>query len=237
VPSRRIADLAFTGKLDAADRALRRRGHGLNDPEASWLRAYVAAARGEFAAAERLARSVRSSHGADRAVRARAAITLGSVLRQTNRHADARVVDRTALRSARDAATRAHLLIGLAADAVGLGDLAAVDRAIARIGPRPAGGWRVAVRLRWVRCERELLAGRPIAAARHARSAVRRARSAGAIRHEAKSELFLGAALAGLEPASSARALRRARALASRVGARPVADVADALLGRSPARR
>jgi tetratricopeptide (TPR) repeat protein len=161
-------------------------------------------------------------------------VTLGSVLRQTGRHRDALAVERRALRDAPTPAHRAHLLIGLAADAVGLGDLAAADRAL-RLVPR-AGGWRAAVRLAWVRCERELLAGRPARAARHAARALALARRAGSARHEAKSLLFLGVARreAGLEGAREA--LEEAERLARLVGARPVAEVA-ASLGRDPPRR
>ena len=239
----RAAELAFRGHFGAAIAAADR---SASPSDSAWIRAYVDAARGRFPRAERALRPL-SSRAASPATRSRAATTLGSVLRQTGRHAEARDVERAALRRERAPGMRAHLLIGLVADAVGLGDLRAVDAAIRRVGPRPAGGWRALVRLRWVRCERELLAGRPSAAVSHARRALAIAERAGARRHEAKSLLFLGAALldaAGRESSSyraaargreAGRALRRARAVAGRLGAAPIAVVAEQLsqgLGR-----
>lgn len=143
------------------------------------------------------------------------------------------------MRAAPTAELRAHLAIGLAADAVGLGDRKAVDRALSRV-PR-VRHWRVRVRAEWVRCERELLAGRPAPAARHARRALQIASRAGARRHEAKSLLFLGAALrsgalsgsrgaTGPARREAEGSLRRASLLARRIGARPVARVAESLL-------
>jgi hypothetical protein len=239
----RAADLAYRGRLRAAERALGASARG--DASATCVRAYVAAARGELARADRLARRVLASLDADPSLRARAAVTLGSALRQRGRHADARVVERAALRGARRAEDRSHLLIGLAADAVGVGDLAAVDDALRRV-PETPRGWRVRVRMRWVRCERELLAGRPARAAGHARAALALSRRAGAARHEAKSNLFLGAALiesarrAGAPPRLEREAvdsLRRARAQAERIGARPITRVANGLLARERAAR
>jgi hypothetical protein len=233
----RAADLAFRGRYEAALSVAR---SGTSSSDRAWLRAYVDAARGRFPRAETTLRDLLSS--ADAGPGARAAATLGSVLRQTDRHAEARAVERAALRRAPTPELRSHLLIGLVADSVGLGDLRGVDAALRRVGPRPAGGWRAAVRLRWVRCERELLAESPMAAATHARRARTISAHAGARRHEAKSLLFLGAALAvaaDVEPSSRIAATRRqeadgalmrARALAGRVGAAPIAAVAGELL-------
>ena len=151
-------------------------------------------------------------------------------------------MERAALNRAPSAALRAHLWIGLAADAVGLGELSEVDDALRAVGSRPAGGWRAAVRARWVRCERDLLAGDPVAAAAHARRALAIATRAKARRHIAKSHLFLGVALfaaaaferGGRRAAprrSKARgSLRRARTLARAIGAEPIAAVAERLL-------
>ena len=145
------------------------------------------------------------------------------------------------MRSAPTRILRAHLFVGLAADAVGMGDLGAVDRALDRAHALRTRDPRVAIRLRWVRCERELLAGRPEHAARWARSAEAMSRRIGARRHVAKSLLFFGAAqleLArrsdGAEAARSKtaarRALREAADVAARIGARPVAHAARELL-------
>jgi hypothetical protein len=209
--------------------------------EARWLRAYLLAATGEFGRAERAARRVLAETN-DPAIEARAAATLGSILRQTGRHAQARTIESAVLRRATTRELRAHLLIGLAADAVGLGDLAGVDRALRRAVAERTREWRVTVRLRWVRCERELLAGHPAAAARWARSALTAAEKAGARRHIAKSLLFLGAASRAVLLTDSGvrarrarleatRSLRRARSIASRIGAGPIERVARELLG------
>jgi hypothetical protein len=232
----RATRLAFRGRLAEADRLLE--SADPSDLDVVWLRAYVGAARGDFASAERRTRGILRSSRASTAIKARAAVTLGSVLRQQDRHAEARIVEAAALRRTRGDERRAHLLIGLAADAVGLGTLADVDANLARV-PRAGRDWRVRVRLGWVRCERELLAGRPLAGVRYARAAAALAARHGAVRHEAKSHLFLGAALldvirrdprrSGLTP-HARRALRRAQTLAKRAGARPIARVAGDLL-------
>jgi len=185
---------------------------------------------------------------ADRAGSARAAVTLGSVLRQTARHAEAREIEAASLEGAPTAELRKHLLIGLAADAVGLGELAVVDETLALVGSELVGGWRAGVRLRWVRCERELLASSPANAARWARRALGLSERSGARRHQAKSLLFHGAALReiALRPwGASAREARvdalaslgAARTLARRIGATPIADVADELFGSLTGRR
>ncbi|MEX2554756.1 MAG: hypothetical protein WEB06_03885 [Actinomycetota bacterium] len=238
-PIDRATVLAFAGRLRASARSLDR--SRTSTVEARWLRAYLLAATGELGRAERAARRVLAETN-DPAIEARAAATLGSILRQTGRHAQARTIESSALRRATSRELRAHLLIGLAADSVGLGDLAAVDRALRRAVAERARGWRVAVRLRWVRCERELLAGHPAAAARWARSALAAAEKTGARRHIAKSLLFLGAASraislsdggvrARLARLEAGRSLRRARSIASRIGARPIERVAGELLG------
>lgn len=237
----RATALAFQGRLNAAARELDRTSTNPTGVREMWLRAYIAAARGDFIDAERLARSLLATSRVDPETRARAAATLGSILRQTQRHDDAQRVERTALRHAPRGDPRAHLLIGLAADAVGLGRLDGADDALQRIGRRRLG-WRPAIRLAWVRCERELLAGRPGRAARYARSAAAASARQGARRHEAKSLLFLGAALLEAEARGRAdrdrteeagRALRRARSIAGRIGAGPIVSVATSLLARS----
>lgn len=192
--------------------------------------AYVAAARGDFPAAERRCRALLSS--TDATVRARAALTLGSVLRQTRRHAEAREIDRRALRAATGESGRAHALIGLAADAVGMGDAAECARKLARAARiAPRSDWRVWVRLRWVRAEHALLTGNCRAAIPQARAALARSRATKAARHEAKSLLFLGVALDACGEPGARAALSRAERIAARIGARPIAAVARERLG------
>jgi hypothetical protein len=232
----RAEQLALEGRFGASEAALRRVGG--RTAYGRWISAYLAASRGDFARAERLARALLSSPRASEDVRVRAAITLGSVLRQTARHADARRVERQVLARAGSSSQRAHLHVGLAADAVGLGELSSVDAELARAGELRVRDWRVRVRLAWVRCERELLAGRPRAAVRHARSALSTAERAGARKHVAKSLLFLGVSLREAGAATEAGgSLRRARTIASSIGAHAIARVAGDTLRRQGARR
>lgn len=234
-----VRTLAFAGRLRAAERALGPAGR--DSAEAAWLRAYVLTARGNYGAAETILNGLVARD--DPSGRSRAAASLGSLLRQTGRHAEARAIESVALRRAPTPDLRAHLLIGLAADAVGLGDLRSVDRSLRRAAAAARGDWRIGVRLRWVRCERELLAGRPAQAAAWARRAGALSVRAGARRHEAKSLLFVGAssleaagrasgARAARSLAEAERSLRRARAIAARIGARPIERVAAELLRR-----
>lgn len=239
----RATALAFSGRLRSATSALDAVDAGLPDherPDARWLRAYLLAATGAFSDAETIAREL--IEHPDRVVRARATVTLGSVLRQTDRHAEALDIESAALSAPSTADLRKHLLIGSAADSVGLGDLAGVDAALAQVGSELVGGWRAGVRLRWVRCERELLASDPSEAARWARRALALAERAEARRHQAKSLLFLGAALrevvarSGGARAREARvdalaSLGAARTIARRIGAEPIATVAHDLFG------
>lgn len=225
-------DLALAGRLERALAASRTD----RSAAARWLRASIACARGDFAGAERRARAL--LRAADPAVRARAAITLGSVLRQTGRHAAGRRVDERALAAARAVpgregdALRAHALIGLGADAVGLADAPCCARMIARAAAAaPRGDWRVSVRLAWVRTEHALMTSRPRAAVATARRALARSERAGARRHVAKSWLFLAAALREAGDPGWREAARHAAALARRIGARPVGAAAKDLLG------
>ncbi|MGH2785360.1 MAG: hypothetical protein ACRDJ1_08860 [Actinomycetota bacterium] len=234
-PFARARELAFAGDLRASARVLDR-VRPTDTLEVRWLRAYLWAATGRFGYAERAARAVLQDTG-DASLRAHAAVTLGSILRQTGRHAEARTIEAAAVRRAPSPELRAHLHVGLAADAVGLGELRAVDRELERAAITGSRDRRLAVRIRWVRCERELLAGRADRAVVWARSALAVSRRAGARRHVAKSLLFMGAAeleLARNADRSSLRkarsALRASRDAAQRIGAEPVARVARELL-------
>ena len=220
---------AFAGRFAIAERFAER--FSAEDPEGSrWLLAYVAAARGDFPAAEYLAEPL-ARRARDPEIRVAASLTLGSVLRQTGRHRLARAHDLRAARLATTPAARAHAFIGLAADSVGLGDAGGCARRLAEAAAVvPRGDWRARVRLDWVRAEHALLTGRPRIAARAAARALERSKTAGARRHEAKSSLFLGAALAAAGDPGCRKALRDAERVAKRVGATPIARVARELL-------
>lgn len=168
-----------------------------------------------------------------------AASTLASVQRQLGRHAVARDADQTALDLTDGTGLAAFdAQLGLAADAVGLGELdAASERAAAAAALVPDGSgewWRQRVRLGWVQADIALLEGRPHEAADAARGAVQLAEDAAAPRHVAKGLLYLGLAqVSGGSPDAQAAilTLRRAAALAESLGAVPLIWPTRALLG------
>ena len=134
--------------------------------------------------------------GARRLFAALAASTAASVHRQLGSHAVARTLDLRAEELAGESAEAAFdARLGLAADAVGLGEEGParehMDRAAALTEGR-ADWWRQRVRLLWVRTEVALLVGDPAAAGQTAERAVVLAEASRAPRHVAKSLLFLG---------------------------------------------
>jgi len=229
----RAITLALKGRTDEALATSR----GIPDGWERWLEAYAAATRGEFPRAISLAEAL-ASNGKSRVLRVYGSITAGSALRQTGRYREAARHDRVALSLARDSSERTHALIGLAADAIGLGHASLCGRRLAEAAARaPGDDWRCAVRLDWVRTERALAIGRADGAVTAARRALRRSIEADARRHVSKSHLFLGAALrsAGKENAARQhlqRALRTARAC----NAGPIALVARSMLADEPLR-
>jgi hypothetical protein len=188
-----------------------------------WLAAVVLGARGRYAAAYALLSGVVADRGAPAPVRAHACVTRAAHLRQLGGHTEARRWDALGLalatetggspesgRERRSAYGEAELngasdgelgreeawldaLIGLAADAIGIGDLPIADRLLGRVEREILrhSSWRPSVRLFWVRAELALSRQRPAEASEWAARAVRGARAAGAVRHEIKSELVL----------------------------------------------
>lgn len=173
-------------------------------------------------------------------VAAHAAVTRASHLRQVGGHRAARRHDARGLRLAAAAcaarpvppdpdgtdplAARIDALVGLAADAVGLGDAATAARlldAAAAIG-HPA--WRLRVRMNWVRAEWALLTGRAGAGVGPAEEALVAAAAAGAVRHVLKSRIVLAVtrAVAGGESAAAVDELDRAAAEAGAAGLLPL---------------
>lgn len=182
------------------------------DPRERWLAAVVLGAQGWYARAATLLDELML--GADPVLAALAAATFASHRRQLGGHADARRLDAAGLgrlagvtvgRTGEHdpafaglvALARSDLLVGLAADAVGLGRLAEARRLVAAADASvPAAGWRAGVRAGWVRAEIELAAGRAADAVRHAEPAAEAALAGPSSRHQVKSSLVLGAALA-----------------------------------------
>ena len=157
-------------------------------------------------------------------VAAHAAVTRAAHLRQLGGHAVARSWDARGLRLATAApvgpaqddgtdvgaalvgsahgdgtdagAARIDALVGLAADAVGLGDPAGAERLLAAAGPALAThpSWRPATRAGWVRAELALVRGTPAAAVAPAEEALAAARRGGSRRHVLKSRIVLAVA-------------------------------------------
>lgn len=176
-----------------------------------WLRAVAAGAQGRYGSAyadlDALLRTAPSGPLASLAHSTRA-----SFLRQLGWHDVARGWDGRALaRAGDDPEAAGDALIGLAADALGVGRLAASATLLARAEPFVTRApHRVAVRRAWVAAELAMAGGDGSVAVRNAEVAVELAASTldGAARHRAKSQVVLAAALC------SAGALDRARAVA-----------------------
>lgn len=158
------------------------------DPESCWLAAVALGGQGWYARAADLLTGLGTGP-----FKSLAASTLASHRRQLGGHAAARTLDALALRTAPHEQARSDALLGLAADALGLGRLAEARRLIdAAAG---LGGWRAEIRSRWVRAEIELGTGHPEAALPHAEQAMELANASGSVRHRIKSALIVGAAL------------------------------------------
>jgi tetratricopeptide (TPR) repeat protein len=188
-----------------------------------------------------------------------AASTLASHYRQLGRHDEAPRWDERAMELAGgDADALFDARLGLAADAVGAGDLplararldavlGAAPRAVTRRvasqaeagQPRAARTWRERVRVGWVETEVALLAGDPSTAVRAARAGLAVAERAGAPRHIAKCLLFLGVSQRVVEsmaervsPQSAEQTLTRAADVAREAGATPLTWVIEHMLAQ-----
>jgi hypothetical protein len=185
------------------------------------LAAVVLGAHGRYAAAGALLDGLYADPRAPVTVRAHASVTRAAHLRQLGGHAAARHWDARGLALATEADTssegdrydihddrycpdgdgyglgprgaRLDALIGLAADAVGLGEHGIADRLLHRVERALVKQvtWRPSVRLSWVRAELALSRQCPAEAARWAGRAVQLSSAAGATRHEIKSALVL----------------------------------------------
>jgi hypothetical protein len=180
-------------------------------PEQLWWRAVAAGGQGRYGGAYRDLAVLRRGVPADRLV-SLAHSTQGSFLRQLGWHRLARGWDGRALALAgADPEARADALIGLAADALGVGRFAAAATLLGRVdpvaGPVPD---RIPVRRGWVAAELAMASGDGESAVRHAEEAVRlaEAMAVSSVRHRVKSDVVLAAALC------SAGRIERARALA-----------------------
>jgi hypothetical protein len=189
-------------------------------PRQLWLRAVASGGQGRYGSAYGDLAVLRRScadRQADRRLVSLAHSTQGSLLRQLGWHTLARGWDGRALALAgTDPEARADALIGLAADALGVGRFAAAttlltraDAALAAQLPAHVAD-RLAVRRRWVAAELAMAAGEGAIAVRHAEEAVELAQAmvVASARHRVKSDVVLAAALC------SAGVTERARAVA-----------------------
>ena len=178
-------------------------------PEERWLVAVALGGQGYYAAAAAELERLAADPAAPLRVAAHAAVTRASHLRQLGGHALARSWDARGLRLATAApvgsaqgdgtdagAARIDALVGLAADAVGLGDPAGAERLLAAAAPALAThpSWRPATRAGWVRAELALVRGTPAAAVAPAEAALAAARRGGSRRHVLKSRIVLAVA-------------------------------------------
>ncbi|MHA7651535.1 hypothetical protein ACX9NE_21830 [Mycobacterium sp. ML4] len=184
-----------------------------------WLRAVAAGGQGRYGSAYADLATLRGQVPA-RPLASLAHSTHGSFLRQLGWHTLARGWDGRAFALAGDdPEARTDALVGLAADALGVGRLAAASTLLTRadaalrgaeLGPLTAD--RLMVRRGWVGAELAMAAGDGSTAVRRAEEAVEKARNmtGGSARHRVKSDVVLAAALC------SAGAVKRARAVAER---------------------
>jgi hypothetical protein len=189
-------------------------------PQQLWLRAVASGGQGRYGSAYRDLAELRRSGSAGRLV-SLAHSTQASFLRQLGWHTLARGWDGRALALAgADPEARADALIGLAADALGVGRFAAAATLLARVDPMPAPGPgvpdRLPVRRRWVAAELAMACGDGASAVRHAEAAVELAQAmasgpiGASVRHRVKSEVVLAAALCSAGRTERARSVAEA---------------------------
>ncbi|MFM9034053.1 MAG: hypothetical protein ACKOQ4_07155 [Mycobacterium sp.] len=207
------------------------------EPNDLWLYAVAAGGQGRYAAANAaLTELLRGAPGARLA--SLALSTRASFLRQLGWHWRAHDVDgRAWARAGGDSEAGGDALIGLAADALGVGRLPASATLLRRADElfRQAGGVpaRQQIRLAWVRAELAMAAGDGATATTHARRGVERAEAAlpALRRHRVKSDVVLAAALSCAGDLAGARAVAdSALASAQSLGLAPLAWASACLL-------
>ncbi|WP_328351922.1 hypothetical protein OG976_18780 [Mycobacterium sp. NBC_00419] len=195
---------------------------GAQSPEDLWLRAVAAGGQGHYSSARADLDTVRRLQPTG-PLASLALSTHASFLRQLGGHRLARGWDGRAFALAcaagdtpKAAEAAVDALVGLAADALGVGRLAAsaalLERAGAVLDRADAPPPRLAIRLAWVRAELAMAGGRGTVALESAERGVELAEAAlpALRRHRVKSDVVLAAALcsAGLPDRSRAVAER-----------------------------
>ena len=169
-------------------------------PGERWLRAVGSAGQGHYAGAYTELSALRRTQPSG-PLASLVLSTRGSLLRQLGWHQQARGWDGRALALAGEhAEARIDALVGLAADALGMGRFAAsatlLGMARQELDGSPDVPARVPIRVKWVRAELAMSIGDGDTAVRHARRGVELADSAGvSARHRVKSDVVLAAAL------------------------------------------
>lgn len=202
-------------------------------PMQTWQRAVAAGGQGRYASGfadlDAVGRAPRAGSVASLALSTKA-----SFLRQLGRHVDARPWDGRALALAgQDVEARADALIGLAADALGIGRFGVSARLLQRAGEAigDASRGRLPVRFGWVSAELAMFTGDGAAAVVHAERAVELAASMGSLRHAVKSDVVLAAALCSAgDPVASRRVADAALEATQRLGLVPLSWALACLL-------
>ncbi len=171
-------------------------------PHELWLRAVAAGGQGHYGTAlsdlGRLQRLVASGPLAANAPLASLALsTRASFLRQLGWHDRARSLDGQALTLAEGSALpSADALVGLAADALGVGQFAASARALLHAAElvTDSAPARLPVRFAWVSAELAMVTGDGVAAVAAAERAMRLAETLASARHGVKSQDILASA-------------------------------------------
>lgn len=206
-------------------------------PHQLWLRAVGAGGQGRYGSAGKDIATLLGSAPGDR-LASLAHSTQASFLRQLGSHRLARGWDGRALGLAGGAPeASADALIGLAADALGIGRLAAAATMLSRAAPivAEARRHRLSVRRAWVAAELAMASGDGAAAVHDAELAVELAANPvdGTIpaRHRAKSDVVLAAALCCAGAVDRARTLGEATLeLTDRLGLVPLRWAVSCLL-------
>ncbi len=178
-----------------------------NAPAQLWLRAVAAAGQGRYSSARADLADLRRRQPSG-ALASLSLSTEASLLRQLGGHREAAGWDGRALALAQTAGddplaleARVDAVVGLAADALGVGRLAASARLLERTADMmdraEAPPTRLAIRLAWVSAELAMAGGRGDDALTHARRGVEIAEQAlpALRRHRVKSSVVLAAAL------------------------------------------
>jgi len=177
-------------------------------PYERWLRAVAAGGQGQYSVATaELAALRRDAHAGPLASLAHS--THASFLRQLGGHTEARRWDgRAAALAASDPEASVDALLGLAADALGIGRFAAAAALLGRAeGPLNGSSkhGRLPLRRQWVAAELAMARGDGAAAVRHAELAVELAGNQPSSRHRVKTQVIYAAALCSAGRISEAR--------------------------------